>query len=219
MEVLRFDHDEDGYFQWMVDHPTGYVLNTKRDENATSAMLHRSGCAHIRVIRNQDAAGAFTHRGGIKFCSMDIRTLFAAIGAEKTAPLLRVIACRSCSALPMDVEVEGKNERMTGGREWERDPLIRAFCLRYHGTRCQVCQTDLAQRYGPMGASATEVHLVQPGAFSTSSNIPDPVEDLIPVCPSCHVMLHRGRANEPMGVEDLRRWLSRARVQWQQQHL
>lgn len=219
VEVLRFDADEAGYLQWMVDHPAGYVVNTKRDEAAATAMLHRSGCAHIRIIRNQGTPGAFTQRGGIKFCSLDIRSLLLMLGTEKSARLLKVVSCRSCSALPMDLEVDARGwaQGTAHGVAWERDPLVRAFCIRYHGTRCQVCQIDLAQRYGPIGASATEVHLLHPQMFKDASVAPDPVEDLIPVCPSCHVMLHIGRS-EPMPLEDLRRWMTRARVLWHEHH-
>ena len=113
----------------------------------------------------------------------------------------------------MDVEISARHGSAVGvlDHEWERDPLIRALCLRYHGTRCHICHTDLAQRYGHLGASSTQVHLIHPRAFVDVSRVPDPVEDLIPVCPSCHVMLHLGRT-DPMPVEDLRRWMTRARV-------
>lgn len=214
-QVIRFDGDEEGYLQWMVDHPAGFVLNTKRDEGAAMAMLHRAGCAHIRVIRNQEASGAFTQRGGIKLCSLEIRDLLAALSRMRSGLLLRVVSCRSCGALPMDVEVlpSVKPSLVDRGAEWERDPMLRAFCFQYHGTRCKVCQVDLAQRFGALGSSTTEVHLVRPQAFSDAATIPDPMKDLVPICPTCHVMLHLGRV-DPLPIEDLRRRMTWERIAW-----
>jgi 5-methylcytosine-specific restriction protein A len=39
----------------------------------------------------------------------------------------------------------------------------------------------------------------------------DPINDMVPVCPNCHIMLHRGR-EKPRSIEELRRIMEQARV-------
>jgi 5-methylcytosine-specific restriction protein A len=41
----------------------------------------------------------------------------------------------------------------------------------------------------------------------------DPQRDLVPVCPNCHSMLHRGRLT-PLSIDDLRSVLRRAVRTW-----
>ncbi|MDP0715234.1 hypothetical protein B6J12_12865, partial [Klebsiella pneumoniae] len=32
----------------------------------------------------------------------------------------------------------------------------------------------------------------------------DPVNELVPLCPNCHAMIHRGNEAKPLSVEELR---------------
>ena len=81
----------------------------------------------------------------------------------------------------------------------ERDPAVRAACLDAHGYACSVCGFDFARRYGPLGARFTHVHHLKPLADGECEV--DPVEDLRPVCPNCHAMLHR--RSPPLSLDEL----------------
>lgn len=39
----------------------------------------------------------------------------------------------------------------------------------------------------------------------------DPVRDMVPLCPNCHAMVHRGNDSRPLAVEELRRLMEQAR--------
>ena len=67
----------------------------------------------------------------------------------------------------------------------------------------------MEQRYGPAGADFIQVHhIVPPGAIGADYTL-DPVSDLVPMCPSCHAMAHRG-APDPYSPAELRQMLAAA---------
>ena len=97
---------------------------------------------------------------------------------------------------------EGAVERVLVNR-YERNPRAREACIRYHGTRCTVCSLDFSERYGEIGNGFIHVHHVRPISGPGSKKRVNPRDDLVPVCPNCHAMLHR--TNPPMDVQELSR--------------
>jgi len=75
---------------------------------------------------------------------------------------------------------------------YERDPEARSQCLAVHGTRCSVCKLDFGSEYSPEFAGFIHVHHLKPIAKAGGEYVVDPVEDLRPVCPNCHAVIHHG---------------------------
>lgn len=75
---------------------------------------------------------------------------------------------------------------------YERKPQIRRKCLEHHGYACAVCRCDFKCVYGDLGENFIHVHHLNPLAAIKDAHVPDPVNDMRPVCPNCHAMLHRG---------------------------
>lgn len=96
---------------------------------------------------------------------------------------------------------EGAVRRVLVNR-YERDPRARKECIEYHGTRCAVCKFDFGSRYGDIGEGFIHVHHLRPLGRLPSSYRVNPVKDLVPVCPNCHVMLHR--RDPPYDIQQLR---------------
>lgn len=89
---------------------------------------------------------------------------------------------------------------------FERDPQARLACLKEHGTRCAACNLSFEERYGDRGKGFIHVHHKKPLARLRRAYTLDPAQDLVPVCPNCHAMLHRGR--RVMEIAELRRIIS-----------
>ncbi|MXR69950.1 hypothetical protein GNT65_14905 [Shewanella sp. JBTF-M18] len=84
----------------------------------------------------------------------------------------------------------------------ERDPAARKACIQHYGVRCQVCDFDFEKTYGALGQGFIHVHhRIDLASVQTSRDV-NPIEDLIPVCPNCHAMLHSERP--AMAVEALK---------------
>lgn len=85
---------------------------------------------------------------------------------------------------------------------YERNPEARARSIAHYGARCVVCGFDFESVYGFIGAGYIHVHHIMPLSSIKKSYIVDPLQDLRPVCPNCHAMLH---AKTPvLAIEELR---------------
>lgn len=88
---------------------------------------------------------------------------------------------------------------------YERDPRARKACLEHYGTTCAVCGFDFGAAYGAIGQGFIHVHHVVPLSQIAKSYIVNPIQDLRPVCPNCHAMLHRHA--EVLTVSELKKTL------------
>lgn len=86
--------------------------------------------------------------------------------------------------------IEGSRTTHTVNR-YERDPKARLECLKYHGYFCKVCNFDFETFYGSIGKNFIHVHHLIEMSRIGQEYVVDPINDLIPVCPNCHAMLHK----------------------------
>ncbi len=93
--------------------------------------------------------------------------------------------------------------------KYERDRSARNECIKVNGCICHVCGMDFEKVYGELGKGFIHVHHVVPIAAVGKEYFLDPVKDLIPVCPNCHAMLHRGGVDNVLTVEKLRDLLNK----------
>lgn len=115
--------------------------------------------------------------------------------------------------LPEEVEevpgepiIEGAKKTITVN-SYERDPKAKKLCKDYYMKRdgritCQVCGFNFGEVYGPEYANKIHVHHIVPVSKIGEEYIVDPIKDLIPVCPNCHMILHAGKG---ISVEELRK--------------
>lgn len=85
---------------------------------------------------------------------------------------------------------------------YERNRSNRAACIAHHGDSCTVCGFNFGKVYGDHGRGFIEVHHKVPVSAMGGAYRISPIEDLIPVCPNCHAMLHR--TDPPMTLNELR---------------
>lgn len=86
--------------------------------------------------------------------------------------------------------------------KYERNPRARKVCLEHYGYKCSVCDFDFQKIYGELGTNFIHVHhLTQVSTIGKTYQI-NPINDLRPVCPNCHAMLHR--QNPPLEIQDLK---------------
>ena len=110
---------------------------------------------------------------------------------------------RELSEEPQLREGEVKRVVLT---KYERNPKARAACIAAHGTACAVCGIDFGKAYGSDFEGMIEVHHLVPLSEIGEEYVVDPVNDLIPVCPNCHTLLH-SKKDGVYTVEELRAML------------
>lgn len=98
---------------------------------------------------------------------------------------------------------EGAKQTVQVNR-YERNPEARAKCIEFHKARCKVCEMSFDETYGMFAKDFIHVHHIKPLSEINEEYEVDPINDLIPVCPNCHAMLHRQQNGIPMTVERLK---------------
>ncbi|MCI9129216.1 MAG: hypothetical protein HFJ65_02695 [Eggerthellaceae bacterium] len=87
---------------------------------------------------------------------------------------------------------EGKRKRRLNDAI-ERNATARRICLEHYGPTCVVCGMNFEEEYGSDFAGIIDVHHLAPLSQKEGDHLVDPIEDIVPVCPNCHRMLHRKR--------------------------
>ena len=76
---------------------------------------------------------------------------------------------------------------------YERSEEARRECLALHGYKCSVCEISFEKYYGDIGRNYIHVHHLTRMAERTKPYLINGAEELRPLCPNCHAMLHRRR--------------------------
>jgi predicted HNH restriction endonuclease len=107
----------------------------------------------------------------------------------------------ACEAITRDAHegASGRKRKFSEGARFdvtlsrtERRQALRKECLREHGAACIVCGVNFHERYGDIGDGFIHVHHLDPLSQAEGSREAT-VDDVRPVCPNCHAMLHRRR--------------------------
>ncbi|WP_170982695.1 HNH endonuclease [Dyadobacter frigoris] len=115
--------------------------------------------------------------------------------------------------LPIDEDEifrEGSSLLVVSTR-YERNRDARGRCIEFYGYSCAVCDLNFSDTYGEIGKDFIHVHhlttLADNGGKSYNVN---PINDLRPVCPNCHAMLHT--SNPPLTIDVLKEILCQNKI-------
>lgn len=90
---------------------------------------------------------------------------------------------------------------------YERSVVAREKCILYYGYRCSVCGVILADVYGEIAQGHIHVHHLQQLSKINAKYQVDPVQDLRPVCPNCHAIIHM--TNPPYTIEEAKGFIEK----------
>ncbi len=88
---------------------------------------------------------------------------------------------------------------------YERNPKARQLCITHYGTRCRICNFDFKEMYGEMGEGLIHVHHLRQLSEVGKEYEIDPINDLCPVCPNCHTIIHKRKP--PYSFEEIRNFI------------
>lgn len=219
MDVKVFDSGDESYREWLENHPEGYVLNTVRSPEGIYAHFHHPDCSHISGFSSQHRSDPYTKHYRIKVCADETEPLIEWLIENRPNSVAVASPCKRCKPqiekiglhkrpeeeTEPEIHEEGSTATVEVNR-YERSKAARKACLGHYGAQCQVCGLRFEERYGEIGEGFIEVHHVVPLSESEVIHEVDPIEDLKPVCPNCHAMLHQ--ESPPLSIEELRERLS-----------
>ncbi|MCL2130796.1 MAG: HNH endonuclease [Treponema sp.] len=88
---------------------------------------------------------------------------------------------------------------------YERDSKARDKCLQIKGYTCAVCEKKMVDIYGDIGKEYIHVHHIKFLSSIKKEHKIIPENDLEPVCPNCHSMLHKKIGNKYLTIPELKK--------------
>lgn len=113
-----------------------------------------------------------------------------------------------CEEIPKNIRetlFEGAKKKIIVN-SYERNNKARRLCIKHYGVKCQVCNFDFEKTYGEIGKNFIHIHHLVKISDIKEEYMIDPIEDLRPVCPNCHAMLHK--KEPPFTIEELKGMLN-----------
>lgn len=194
----------------------GKILNRKWDVNAKHALFRESGDWYHQLRK---FPGAFFDKHGY--------ILFNTEEEYRNCPYLQiqqdVHVPNGIFAIPGYIQVVGtdsdqKSSAEPSGEEpnvyyegkasnveltrYERNQKARRECLNHYGANCSVCSMNFGKIYGKAGDGLIHVHHLIPVSDIREEYEIDPIQDLRPVCPNCHAVIHR--RNPPYTIKEVK---------------
>lgn len=88
---------------------------------------------------------------------------------------------------------------------YERNAEAREKCILHYGCECSVCGTILSNVYGEIAQGRVHVHHLRQLSEISKEYQVDPIQDLRPVCPNCHAIIHM--KNPPYTIEEVKEFI------------
>lgn len=174
---------------------------------ATAKVPYPCWISNPPLKRHQENLGEFLARNGFKNRDKVI------LSVRRSAPALVVEIAKSgaIKEAPRQTfpdEIPDAEKIIEGAKKsvvvntYERDPNARKACIKHWGCYCSACGLNFKERYGDLGSDFIHVHHLKPISEIGNEYELDPVNDLRPVCPNCHAMIHR--AYPILSIEELK---------------
>lgn len=197
---------------------SGYVTKEPFEEQHFNEEKRKAGKKSLYVMVNFDRL--YDPQSGIKIDRSELEVFDSKVwgsqGSGKTIPedaasnLERLWLERTGGVeIPYADEIselsllkEGAS-RTVSVNAYERNPEARERCIRKWGLNCAVCNFHFELFYGQLGKGYIHVHHLKPLAEIREEYEINPEEDLRPVCPNCHSMLHRSKP--ALSIEELQK--------------
>lgn len=209
---LRFEvNRSDGPVYPSVPVPSGVCLVPSAELASLPIEVREAHETYIRSAASFKRVSPF--KGSFSPAALEYIEL--ALGSPLPRPSYLTAEAADQRVEPLPDEVSSLQPMIEGARyqvtvnAYERDPRARQLCVARHGTACTICGFSFAAAYGPVAEGFIHVHHLRPLSEVGGEYEVNPVEDLRPVCPNCHVVLHR--RVPAFSIEEVRAFLRQQR--------
>ena len=197
------------------------AIRAAMDRAAAGEVPQGFGHARIWFVRQPESGrllpakivlGLATGLRGLDFTAHQARDQLRRLGFDVPGPdqSASEIAESPESLAALPPAFEGAERQVTRNIR-ERDPAARRSAEAYWrqlrgGLICEGCGIDFGKRYGARGEGFMHFHHRLPLADLKGVREVDGPRDLVPLCPNCHAIVHRGE--ELLDIESLQRLLT-----------
>lgn len=178
---------------------------TGSNANQPSIKAMTNPAARVYLFYREDDRQAFTFAGLARAISVDEANPVSVVWSFSSERVSHPEILPN-EITPFEKVYEGARKQITVNT-YERDPNARKRCLKKWGLACSVCSFEFSQAYGDLGAGFIHVHHLRPLNEIGEKYELDPENELRPVCPNCHAMLHR--KSPTLSIEELKAIINR----------
>ncbi len=86
---------------------------------------------------------------------------------------------------------------------YERNLKAREKCITHYGANCIVCAFNFEKFFGLDFKDYIHIHHLRPLATIAENYNLNPIEDLRPICPNCHAIIHK--RNPPYTINEMKK--------------
>jgi len=136
------------------------------------------------------------------------------LDSSKQDQILSLINSKERIRIPEEVIESEPDKYIEGSKKqilvnaYERNPKAREDCIKLHGAKCAICEFDFGQIYGDKFDGKIHVHHKIPLNEINDEYEVNPANDLIPVCPNCHLVLH-SKVGGTYTVEEVKEFIKK----------
>jgi Zn finger protein HypA/HybF involved in hydrogenase expression len=224
----RTTHQPGAFFDWIEKNEDGFVINTYQKTSKKYVRLHSAKCGILTSQKRYGPDGA-TKGKYKKICSESHEALIDYLVNREDVPLKKITPCQQCDArklkllppigFPDEVPLtthealdeEGRKKLVTHFAI-ERSSRNRRIVLKSRPKpyACEACDLSLGV-YGDEYEALIHVHHTRP--IGQGVKTPEK-KDFLLLCPNCHAVAHRGRALDPLTLDELREKAATLRARW-----
>lgn len=141
---------------------------------------------------------SFTRFGqGMKIVSLDYFSDIVKLIKNRNS-----ITPKSFFKLPEELDIEQFQTLTEGAKKkitinsYERNPVAKAKCISYYKSKnngkvkCEICGFDFGAIYGDEFSDKIVIHHIKEISLIGKKYKVNPVKDLLPICPNCHLIAH-----------------------------
>ena len=196
-----------------VGIPVGAILSSRYDDSVRCVVVRDNDVKFDKkVIRFGEATKQMLRRARKAWASKDRAGIQPQTNWKYQGELLSV---RYDEKYPRELEVwqEGEEVITEGAPEgarrtiqvnrYERDKKNREKAIKEHGVRCFGCDIKMEEMYGKIARGFIEIHHVKPISTVPERYQPN-IDDLVPLCPNCHAVVHLNRKRSPISIAKLK---------------
>lgn len=176
--------------------------NNKRDEEVIKSQKY----SHLSLISNLEDHNLTLNtllENGLKAAPQGSIILSETLKSFLSSVIFNAINKEKEVELEDIVYIEGEYKSYLT-KKYERNLVARKECIKHHGNSCFICGFNFEAVYGDIGKDYIHVHHIIPISRIGKTYEVDPKNDLIPVCPNCHAMIHKYKDVDFKYIEELK---------------
>jgi predicted HNH restriction endonuclease len=182
----------------------GYATYIEREAGARSGSFTITSDGKAHLDENINVVNYLLNNN---FSSEDLKDAFNIVYANRTR-------ANDIETFDENTTINEGTQNIVKTKVYKRSSKLREKAIQFYTMdnriKCKACCFDFEDFYGEYGKGFIEIHHQKPvfqfDGDDIEQTITQALENVVPVCPNCHRMIHRSRV-EPLSLEAIKEYV------------